>query len=241
MKWSAGERRLGRLLLVGLLIRRHLSFRHLSFGAAYCLSPRVLRRDYSIENSAAFGRAVVGVFAWNVDLAVGGYFSRLARLENRDGAGFGVEGHGDHARALKAILVGGGGFAGGPGLGHFLAAVRPADIADQLVVLDGKQIMAAPDLPGEAGAEAAEFVGGEGLHIAQQRHRMAERLAPVAEAPDGKLAMASTVAGGCGFGAGLGRSLFLRLALSLSLKVRLLAHPGCSRRANQGALVKGTE
>jgi hypothetical protein len=47
------------------------------------------------------------------------------------------------------------------------------------------------------------------------------------------------VAGGCGFGAGLGRSLFLRLALSL--KVRLLAHPGCSRRANQGALVKGTE
>ena len=108
-----------------------------------------------------------GVCARDVDFAIGIEFAAVARLKNCDPARGGVEGHRHQAGAFEAILIGRHLVAVDPGFRHGLGAARPAEIAGDAGILESENIMAAADLPGDGGGEAAELLGGEGLHPMQ--------------------------------------------------------------------------
>ena len=97
-------------------------------------------------------------------------------------ARFGVEGYGHQARPLKTILVGWFGAAVNPRFGDCLRAARPADIAGEPTIFEDKEIMPAPDLPGDRSREAPKAVGGRRFGLAQQHWGMAQRLERITEA-----------------------------------------------------------
>ena len=154
----------------------------MSGGTARVLAPIAVGYD-AVEHAAVFGGAVVGVFTRDIELAVGVDLAAFMRLIKCHMARFGLEGHGHQARPLKTILVGWRGAAVHPGFGDGLRAARPADIAREPTIFEGKELMPAPNLLGERGREAPKAVRGKRFGLAQQRHGMAERLARITEAP----------------------------------------------------------